>query len=59
MAPETASAYLDGLRLRSDSREEVADTHEADEAYGCLRDAWCILRSGHEGSCCDDREVAP
>lgn len=44
-------------RKRSDGRLEVADHAEADDTYGCQRDSWCILADGHEGDCCDDREV--
>lgn len=46
------------LRRRSDGREEVADTLDADRRYGCKRDAWCVLRDGHSGSCDADREVS-
>jgi hypothetical protein len=46
-------------RLRSDGRREVADTGEANEAHGCPIDSWCILAAGHDGDCCEDREVWP
>lgn len=43
---------------RRDGREEVADTGMANLLYGCEADGWCILRNGHAGDCCEDREGA-
>lgn len=48
-----------GLHLRADAREEVDDTAEANKAYGCLVDDWCILRDGHAGPCDEQRELYP
>lgn len=56
---ETSSPWVDGLAPRTDGRQEVDDTQEANAAHGCPRDSWCILRAGHDGDCCDDRDHAP
>lgn len=44
---------------RSDGFEEVADTFDANQRYGCTRDNWCILTNGHAGDCNEERELWP
>lgn len=41
---------------RSDCRLEVVDAEDANLAYGCRLDDWCILADGHDGDCNEDRE---
>lgn len=50
---------MSATHRRSDGRLEVADTAEANNQYGCVRDGWCILADGHTGECNEDRELWP
>ena len=50
------NGYWKGLHTRCDGRQEVEDLADAEEAFGCQDDPWCILRNGHDGACCEDRE---
>jgi hypothetical protein len=45
------------LALRSDGREDVTDSREANARYGCRASTHCILRNSHVGPCNEDRDA--